>query len=220
MEVTKLLKFMWLCFQHKIHLLFLPLHSSHVLQPLDLSIFSPLKGAYRKELSNLSLLTDSTPIGKRNFLRCYYKAREISLISRNIQVGWQATSLWPPNMAKPLMSRLLLENSNNSPQGLLQDLIRDTSLFTDHIEPSILWETPKAAREVRKQVETISQLGDSDLPTQRQLFRKVVKGFDEKDYALAQANLRVTQLEARLEQLEPRKRRAVRTSPNSRFADI
>ena len=79
--------FMWLCFQHKIHLLFLPPHSSHVLQPLDLSIFSPLKSAYRKELSNLSLLTDSTPIGKRNFLYCYKKAREKSLVPWNIKAG-------------------------------------------------------------------------------------------------------------------------------------
>ncbi|KAF4631462.1 hypothetical protein G7Y89_g6669 [Cudoniella acicularis] len=49
---------------------------------------------------------------------------------------------------------------------------------------------------------------------------KVVKGFDEKDFDLAQANLRIKQLEARVEQLEPRKRRRVKTSPNSKFADI
>ena len=37
---------------------------------------------------------------------------------------------------------------------------------------------------------------------------------------MAQANLRIKQLEARVEQLEPRKRHQVRTSPNSKFADI
>ncbi|KAF4630754.1 hypothetical protein G7Y89_g7386 [Cudoniella acicularis] len=61
---------------------------------------------------------------------------------------------------------------------------------------------------------------ESDLLTCRQLFRKIVKGFDEKYYALAQAGLRIKQLEARVEQLEPRKRRKVQTSPNSKFADI
>ena len=37
---------------------------------------------------------------------------------------------------------------------------------------------------------------------------------------MAEAELRISQLEARVEQLEPRKRRRVKTSPNSRFADI
>jgi len=37
--------FMWHCFQNNIYLLFLPPHASHVLQPLDISVFSPLKAA-------------------------------------------------------------------------------------------------------------------------------------------------------------------------------
>ena len=104
---------MWECFSNNIQLLFLPLHTSHVLQPLDLAVFSSLKTSYYKQVGFLSLLTDSTPIGKRNFLRCYYKARLDALTARNIRSGWQATGLWPINSAKPLMSRLLLENSNN-----------------------------------------------------------------------------------------------------------
>jgi hypothetical protein len=72
-----------------------------------------MKHAYRNELENLNLLTGSTPFGKRNFLACYQKARKASLTVENIKSGWKATGLWPPNSAKPLMSRLLLENSNN-----------------------------------------------------------------------------------------------------------
>lgn len=50
---------MWECYKNNIYLLFLPLYMSHVLQPLDIGVFSPLKQAYRKQLGNLSLLTDS-----------------------------------------------------------------------------------------------------------------------------------------------------------------
>lgn len=35
-------------------------------------------------------------------------------MGKNIRAGWQASGLWPVNMAKSLMSRLLFENSNNS----------------------------------------------------------------------------------------------------------
>jgi hypothetical protein len=85
--------FMWICYQNNIRLLFLPPHSSHVLQPLDLGVFSSLKGYYRRELSNLALLTDSSPVGKRNFLLCYHKARLEALVEKNIQSGWRATGL-------------------------------------------------------------------------------------------------------------------------------
>ena len=64
-------EFMCLCYQHKIHLLFLPPHTSRVLQPLDLSVFSQLKHYYRKQVGFLSLLTDSSPVGKQIFMSCY-----------------------------------------------------------------------------------------------------------------------------------------------------
>jgi hypothetical protein len=56
-----------------------------MLQPLDLAVFSSLKASYQKQVGFLSLQTDSTPIKKRNFLRCYYKARFNSLTAKNIK---------------------------------------------------------------------------------------------------------------------------------------
>jgi hypothetical protein len=52
------------------------------------------------------------------------------------------------------------------------------------------------------------------------LFRKITKGFDEKDSLLAKAQLQIQALEAQLEAARPKRRRKVETSPNSRFADI
>jgi hypothetical protein len=63
-------------------------------------------------------------------------------------------------------------------------------------------------------------LRDTDAATYRVLFRKVAKSLDNKDYVIAEQELRIKQLEARLEQLGPRKRRKVRTSPNSKFTEI
>jgi hypothetical protein len=129
---------MYLCYQHNIYLLFLPLHSSHMLQPLGLSVFSSLKSHYRKEVGYLTLLTDSSPLGKRNFLICYYKARKEALSAENIKNRWKATGLWPKSVAKSLMSPLFLENSNKAkdiPQQALESLNRD-SRFDWNIEAS------------------------------------------------------------------------------------
>jgi len=95
-------------------------------------------------------------------------------------------------MAKPLISCLLLENSNNSPQEAANKVIRDAEALPGHALSLVTWETPKAAKEVRLQVETISRLGNRDLLTKRLLFRKVLKGFNKRDYALAQLRLQVT----------------------------
>ena len=52
------------------------------------------------------------------------------------------------------------------------------------------------------------------------LFRKIAKGLDDKDFIIAKQERKIQALEARVVQLEPRKRRKVRTSPNSKFANI
>ena len=60
----------------------------------------------------------------------------------------------------------------------------------------------------------------ADPATTRVLFRKISKGLDDKDFVITQYERRIQQLEARAVELQPRKRRKVVTSPNSKFADI
>jgi DDE superfamily endonuclease/Tc5 transposase DNA-binding domain len=212
--------FMYLCFQHNIHLLFLPPHTSHVLQPLDLSVFSSMKRFYRKEIGFLSDLTDSSPIGKQNFLICYQKARRDALTISNIKSGWKASGLWPVSSAKPLMSRLLLENSNQAKEKApeMQNTPYSASQFL--VDSSqVQWSTPRKSRDLRDQIQIFTKL-DTDLSTNKLLFRKITKAFDEKDSLLATAERRVDQLEKQLEAARPKKRMRVRTSPNSKFVNI
>lgn len=104
--------FMWHCYINNIHLLFLPAHASHILQPLDVAVFSPLKATYRRQITNLATMTDCALIGKRLFLASYVIAREEGLTARNIRSGWKASGLWLVNLNKPLMSPLLLKEAN------------------------------------------------------------------------------------------------------------
>ncbi|KAI8410901.1 hypothetical protein FOFC_07495 [Fusarium oxysporum] len=90
-------EFMTMCYLNNVHLLFFPAHTSHVLQPLDLSCFSSLKTAYRRLVGEHTALTDTTKVGKVNFLEFYAKAREIGLRKENVQSGWKAIGLYPKN---------------------------------------------------------------------------------------------------------------------------
>jgi hypothetical protein len=79
---------------------------------LDLLVFSSLKHTYQKQLSALALLNGLTPIKKQNFLNCYKLAQIDALTVTNYQQGWSALGLWLVWISKPLINRLLFENSN------------------------------------------------------------------------------------------------------------
>lgn len=76
--------FLWTCKQHEVKLLFLPAHSSHILQPLDISAFSIIKSRYRSEIAELAQLLDAAPIKKERFITSYNRAREEGLTARVI----------------------------------------------------------------------------------------------------------------------------------------
>jgi hypothetical protein len=78
---------MWLCKVNKIHLLYLLAHASHLLQPLDLALFSILKSRYRNEIRALSALNDAALVKKERFIVSYNKAREEGLSERIIRAG-------------------------------------------------------------------------------------------------------------------------------------
>jgi hypothetical protein len=81
-------------------------------------------------------------------------------------------------MFKPLMNRLLLENSNkpfkDAPKTLEKELELDWSVNGSLIN----WETPYKSEDIREQAHQILRLREADLATRRVLFRKVAKGFD------------------------------------------
>ena len=82
------------CKQHSILTLCLPSHSSHLLQPLDVSCFGPLKASYGKEVEKKMRL-GVNHITKEEFLEVYYRAHTAAMSARSIQSGFWATGLVP-----------------------------------------------------------------------------------------------------------------------------
>jgi hypothetical protein len=97
-ETLEILEF---CFQNNIILCRIPSHTSHKLQPCDISVFAPLKEAYRDEVERLERGGIGT-IGKEHFTYLYTPARERALTSRNIRAEWAKAGLFPFNPDKVL----------------------------------------------------------------------------------------------------------------------
>lgn len=69
-------------------------HSSHLLQPLDVGCFGPLKKAYSRQIENL-VRTRITYISKEAFIPTFVEAFKATITKENIQRGFRGAGLVP-----------------------------------------------------------------------------------------------------------------------------
>jgi hypothetical protein len=201
--------FMWLCKQHKVHLLYLPPHASHLLQPLDLAPFSVLKSRYRNEIRELSALDDAAPIKKERFVVSYNKAREEGLSERVVRAGWKAAGLCPYNPDKVLVSSQVPGRPSTPPPN------------PDALDVlNTIYSTPQSSQALYKS-QQILQRSESLSRSTRLVLGKAGK-------AIARANTRAAQLEAENKRLQyqltqvksTQSRKRVRIDQNERFSNV
>lgn len=77
----------------------IPSHTSHELQPCDVSVSSSLKTAYREQVERLERGFVGT-IGKEHFTYLHGLARIKAFTSRNIRAGWSKAGLYPFNLTR------------------------------------------------------------------------------------------------------------------------
>ncbi|KAI1000494.1 hypothetical protein K3495_g7701 [Podosphaera aphanis] len=86
---------LWICKQNNIGLLFLPAHSSHVLQPLDLGVLAPLKSRYRSQMADVTKFDNVSAVKKQKFVTCFHDARIDTLNPRLLKSGGKAAGVFP-----------------------------------------------------------------------------------------------------------------------------
>ncbi|KAJ4018269.1 hypothetical protein NW758_15332 [Fusarium oxysporum] len=72
----------------------MPPHSSHLLQPLDVGCFGPLKKAYGREIEQL-IRRSITHISKTEFFPAFYAAFQLTMTEANIKGGFRGAGLVP-----------------------------------------------------------------------------------------------------------------------------
>ena len=151
------------CTENNIITLCMPPHTSHLLQPLNVSCFSPLKRAYGHEIQELAR-QGVYHIDKVDFLTTYTRIRPAVFTEQNIQAGFQATGLIPPCPDRVLSSLTVVRTP--SPLGTTAD-------------NNVAWtaETPRTVAQLQQQARHVQDLlrRQSQSPTS-QAIRQLVKG--------------------------------------------
>ncbi|KAI1001065.1 hypothetical protein K3495_g7134 [Podosphaera aphanis] len=202
-------EFMWTCYQNKIVCLYLPAHTSHILQPLDLAPFSVVKSKYRQEIQALASIDDAAPVKKERFITSYNKARIEGLSGRVIRAGWRASGLWIYNPELVLHSTQVQARRADTPRPIPPNIL-------SHIVPMI----PKRSQDLyrsQKLLERDVNLGRST----HYLLAKAGKAISRGNAEIAQLRASNARLQAQLDQHrinKPKKR--IQINPNERLKDI
>src|SRR2546423_1641856 len=86
-------QFVCYCIDNKIVVFLLPPHSSHLLQPLDVGVFGPVKAVMSLRLARLYTMEISR-LQKIEWLENYRQAQGTSIVEGNILGGWRGAGLF------------------------------------------------------------------------------------------------------------------------------
>ncbi|KAM4067830.1 DDE superfamily endonuclease [Hirsutella rhossiliensis] len=105
------------CDQHRIIVAVFPPHSTHRLQPLDVSLFGPLSTAYTNQLIRWMAKTQGlVGLSKREFWTLFWNALEASFSPENIASGWMRTGLLPLD-SEVVLSQIVKKEYDDSDAG-------------------------------------------------------------------------------------------------------
>ena len=83
------------CQENNILLYCLPPHCSHILQPLDVGFFHPLKVQWRKACKEFSEKNPGVTVNKMNFSRVFKSAWEKTVTMGNVISSFAKSGIWP-----------------------------------------------------------------------------------------------------------------------------
>ena len=101
------------CKENNIITLYMPPHSSHLLQPLDVGCFGPLKKAYSRQIEDM-MRAHILHITKDDFFPAFHAAFKETITESNVQGGFRGASLLPLD-PKKVISALDLKLKTPTP---------------------------------------------------------------------------------------------------------
>jgi hypothetical protein len=124
-------RFRQIAYENNIILLYLPPHTTHNLQPLDVGLFSPQSIAYGKLVEAHSRF-DGVKVSQREYLKWILEARQTANTTENILSAWRESGLAPFNPNVVLLEKLKkLKQKAYTPDPHLQSTLPTAPLEID-----------------------------------------------------------------------------------------
>jgi hypothetical protein len=168
--------FLGYCEQNGITVFCLPAHSTHLLQPLDVGLFSQLQTHYQKAVEDYFRIT-SVGINRDTFFPLYKRARAKAYTLENITSAFECTGIVPLN-ARVVLSKL------DNPTAISRAAARDR-MMSDNSFP--LDRTPYTKFELRQQ--TNQALYFVKKASEGEICNLILRFSHSAEYALVQTDI-------------------------------
>ena len=136
------LDFLEWCHKRRILVAIYPPHSTHRLQPLDVSLFRPLATYYSQALdAHTRQSLGLSSVSKRDFFAIFYPAFDKAFTAENIRSRWRKTGIepWDPDQVLNIFGKEAGEASDDSSASATSESLRSSCL-----------DSPRATRRVRR----------------------------------------------------------------------
>jgi hypothetical protein len=179
------------CLEHKVLTLCMPPHSSHILQPLDVVCFSPLKRKYSQHVRDLARRR-VFHINKEGFLPAFKDAFFDVFTEANCRKAFEASGLVPIN------AQVVLDRLEGQPCTPPAPPLQETQ-----------WQskTPSNTHEFNSQSKLVSNSFTRSPITAQAGFSQLIKGGELMLHQNALQAARITELEEQLAAITKRKAR-------------
>jgi hypothetical protein len=190
------------CKDNNIVAICMPPHSSHLLQPLDVGCFGPLKKAYGKLVEEKARLAVHH-IDKLDFLKAYPTAHQSVFTHQNIQSGFAAAGLVPFNPTRVLEKLNIRLATPTPPPSCGGPSIPSSQLAT----PQTVRQVHRKASSVRKLLKKGSR---SPCTPSKRALNELIKGCELAIYNASLLARENTNLRTAFEEERQKKKRSKR----------
>jgi DDE superfamily endonuclease/Tc5 transposase DNA-binding domain/helix-turn-helix, Psq domain len=187
-----------LCIEKDIDLLILPPHCSHLLQPLDVGVYGPMKRYHALEVDRYSRVGVKR-IQRAEWVELFQRIRAKALIPSNIKAGWRGAGL------VPFLPRKVLDTLPFNP--LQPPSTPQIRTISQDLDLSVLRSSPPDGTELRQANQVFnSALAGSDSPASptRRYAKRMTRLVESQN---AEITLLRKQLADAQEVIETRKKR-------------
>lgn len=184
-------------------------HTSHILQPLNLSVFSSLKRAYRAAISLDVFLENDAPVKKQRFIKYYEKARAIAIYPSNYASSFKSAGIVPFNPEKAINSRFTLPDKAN---------INQVVPTIPQTIPDVLT-TPRNRRQLEIAIYSVDKSYQFNREA-RTLLHKTERALENSQIELATTRKQISSYERQLASIKKRSTKKKAINSNRIFLNI